>query len=75
MPDRAARHRVFRAAVCGLALGAVLLSSGCYRKVIRAEGIGARSANPRIESSSIPKNDPVGDFLFGPRQAPTRVRK
>lgn len=58
----------------GLA-GVVLLSTGCYRKVIRAEGIGARTSNPRLQESSIPKNDPVGDFLFGPRAEPGRVQR
>lgn len=60
--------------VLGL-LTIAVMSAGCYRKVIRADGIGARVNNPRIEQSSIPQNDPVGDFLFGPRPAPTRVNR
>ena len=59
---------VCKTAIFGATLAGVLFTAGCYRKVIRAEGIGARTANPRLEESSVPKNDPVGDFLFGPRE-------
>lgn len=48
---------------------------GCYRKVIRAEGYGARVSNPTLEQSNVPENDPVGDFLFGPRPEPRQVNR
>ena len=65
-------NAVHRMTVLGVMVASVLLAAGCYRKVIRAEGIGARTANPRLERSSVPEKDPVGDFLFGPRDSNRR---
>jgi len=67
MPDHVNRKRVLHAVMICITACTVFCATGCYRKVIRAEGFGARTANPRVEESSVPKSDPVGDFLFGPR--------